>query len=208
MVFRNWFIRRQTGLTLIELLVSLVILGFVVTVMSGAFYQVAQVVRVAETVNGNFQDQWVRLRGISDLVGNLVMPEGLEQPFSGDTMGFEGFSVALPQSKWGVAQGFSVKLARAENGGSKLMLTPADGKEGLLTSWNTLVEFQYLRIDGSLESKWPPFGKNPDALPAGVLIRDTSGERLVQLIAPYTGSRQIVRDGKKDMAALLGLDIK
>jgi general secretion pathway protein J len=199
---------RQSGLTLIELLVSLVILGFVVTVMSGAFYQVAQVVRVAEGVNGQFQSQWLRLRALSDLVGNLVMMEGVERQFSGDAHGFEGFSLSLPQANWGVAQGFQVKLVGDDRGGMKLTLTPTDAKESTLVSWDRPMEFQYLAVDGSTELIWPPFGKNTDALPSAVVVRASSGERQVQLIARYAGVRIPERDGQKDLGKLFGLDAK
>ena len=90
---------RQTGLTLIELLISLVILGFVVTIMSGAFFQVGQVVRIAENVNGQFQPQWVRLNALKDIVANLVLPENIEHPFTGDSASFESYSLSLPQRR-------------------------------------------------------------------------------------------------------------
>ena len=200
--------RRQAGLTLIELLVSLVILGFVVTVMSGAFYQVAQVVRVAEEVNGRFQSQWVQQRVLSDLVGNLAMPEGVERQFSGDSKGFEGYSTALPQTGWGVAQQFHVRLESVEQDRTNLVLRSGDSKESVLTSWPQRVEFEYLAVDGSTQSIWPPFGKSKDALPSGVVVRATSGERLAQLVVPYFGSRVPERDTKADMLKLFGMDGK
>ena len=200
-------VRRQAGLTLIELLVSLVILGFVVTVMSGAFYQVGQVQRVSEEVNGRFQAQWLQLRALSDLVGNLVLPEeGVERQFTGDANGFNGYSTALPQAEWGIVQKFQIRLEDGERDQMNLVLRGDDGKDTVLTSWNERVQFEYLAVDGSAQSIWPPFGKNKDALPSGVMIRAVTGKRQVQLVAPYLGVRQPERDGKKDMMSLFGME--
>lgn len=180
----------QSGLTLIELLVSLVILGFVVTIMSSAFFQVAQIVRVAENANSEFQPQWVRLHALTELVANLALPPDNQRPFAGNSSSFEGFSLSLPQGDWGVIQPFVVKLVPAEQGnGSELEVTGGDGKRMVVAAWNAPMVLEYLAADGSVQSSWPPFGKTGDLMPSGVLVRAASGEHLVQLIAPYEGLR-------------------
>ncbi len=201
-------LRYQSGLTLIELLVSLVILGFVITIMSGAFFQVAQVVRIAENVNGQFQPQWVRLHALTDLVGNLVLPEDVEHPFQGDGKGFEGFSLSLPQSDWGNVQAFRAKLEEKQQGGVDLTITVAEEKPIVVASWDIPVELQYLAADGTTQSVWPPLGKVADTLPSGVVVRARAGEQLVQMIAPYTGARKAESSGKNEMGNLFGVDIK
>ncbi len=201
-------LRYQSGLTLIELLVSLVILGFVITIMSGAFFQVAQVVRIAENVNGQFQPQWVRLHALTDLVGNLVLPEDVERPFQGDGKGFEGFSLSLPQSDWGNVQAFRAKLEEKQQGGVDLTITVAEEKPIVVASWDIPVELEYLATDGTTQSVWPPLGKVTDALPSGVVVRARSGEQLAQMIATYNGARKAEPSGKNEMGNLFGVDIK
>ncbi|MCU6434931.1 prepilin-type N-terminal cleavage/methylation domain-containing protein [Undibacterium sp. Jales W-56] len=198
----------QTGLTLIELLVSLVILGFVVTIMSGAFFQVAQVVRIAENVNGQFQPQWIRLHSLKDLVGNLVVLENVEKPFQGDAMGFEAYSLSLPQSDWGTVQQFKVKLETKNQGKTELLVTAGDAKPFVAGSWDMPIQFEYLMVDGSTESIWPPMGTVVDVMPRGVVIRASSGERLVQMIAVYDGVRKVEPNTKSDMGKLFGVDVK
>lgn len=185
---RRTSVSLQTGLTLIELLVSLVILGFVVTIMSGAFFQIAQVVRVAENVNGEFQPQWVRLNALTDLVANLALPADNLQPFVGNSTGFEGHSLSLPQDDWGNAQAFTVKLVRTKQN-SELTVATSEGKTILIAAWSEPVELEYLSTDGSTHSIWPPFGRAVDLMPSGVVVRATSGGRLIQLVAPYAGLR-------------------
>lgn len=198
----------QSGLTLIELLVSLVILGFVVTIMSGAFYQVAQVVRVAEKVNGEFQPHWVRLHALTDLVANLALPKDDLQPFEGNSDGFRGFSLSLPQNDWGNVQPFTVKLMPAQQGrGSELTVTGSDEKPMVVAAWDVPMVLEYLAVDGSVQSNWPPFGKTTDLMPSGVQVRAAAGEQLVQLIAPYAGARTPEADGTKAAEDLFGVSL-
>lgn len=180
----------QSGMTLIELLVSLVILGFVVTIMSGAFFQVSQVVRIAETVNGQFQPKWVRMHALTDLVGNLVLPLNIERPFQGDALGFEGYSLSLPQSDWGNVQQFRTNLRNREHGGMELTVVVGDEKPVVIASWDISIKLEYLAVDGSSQSMWPPFGKANNEMPMGVVVRASSGEQLVQMVAPYFGMRK------------------
>jgi prepilin-type N-terminal cleavage/methylation domain-containing protein len=198
----------QSGLTLIELLVSLVILGFVVTIMSGAFYQVAQVVRVAEKVNGEFQPQWVRLNALTDLVANLAMPAENRQPFTGNSESFDGFSLSLPLDDWGNVQAFTVKITPTKQGeGSQLTVTGADQKPVVVAVWNTPMLLEYLAVDGSIQSNWPPFGKTVDLMPSGIVVREVAGEQSVQLVASYTGPRNLEADERATAEALFGVDL-
>lgn len=199
---------QQSGMTLIELLVSLVILGFVVTIMSGAFFQVSQVVRIAENVNGQFQSQWVRSHALTDLVGNLVLLPDTEIPFEGDASGFEGYSLSLPQSDWGSVQQFKAKLEKRPHGGADLTVVVGDQKPVLIASWDIPIKLEYLAVDGTSQAMWPPFGKVTKEMPAGVVVRADSGEQLVQMIAPYLGTRKPEPDNKSNMGKLLGVDVK
>lgn len=199
---------KQSGMTLIELLVSLVILGFVVTIMSGAFFQVSQVVRIAESVNGQFQPQWVRSHALTDLVGNLVLPPDTERPFSGDSTGFEAYSLSLPQSDWGNVQQFRTKLENKQQGGMDLTVIVGDEKPVIIASWDIPIKLEYLAVDGSSQAMWPPFGKVTNEMPMGVVVRSSSGEQLVQVIAPYFGMRKPEPNNKNDMGKLFGVDVK
>jgi hypothetical protein len=175
--------------------------------MSGAFFQVAQVVRIAENVNGQFQQQWVRLHALTDLVGNLVIQD-VEHPFEGDSAGFAGYSLSLPQADWGHVQQFQTKLENNSQGGTNLTVVSGNEKPLVIASWAVPVKLEYLAIDGSSHSMWPPFGKVINEMPTGVVVRASSGEQVVQMIAPYAGARKPEPDAKIDMGKLFGVDIK
>lgn len=195
-------------MTLIELLVSLVILGFVVTIMSGAFFQVSQVVRIAENVNGQFQSLWIRSHALTELVGNLVLLPGAENPFQGDSAGFEGASLSLPQSDWGYVRQFRAKLESRDKGGADLTVVVGDEKPVVIASWDIPVKLEYLALDGSSESMWPPFGKAANEMPVGVVIRASTGEQLVQIVAPYFGLHKPEPNSKNDMGKLFGVNVQ
>ena len=200
---------RQAGLTLIELLVSVVILGFVITIMSGAFFQVVKIVRLAENVNKGFQPQWLRSHALTDLVANLIMPENVDRPFKGDSGEFTGFSLLLPQGEWGLAREFTAKLVPSpQGGGVDLTVIPKEGKPMVLASWDRQVRFEYLDVEGASQSMWPPFSKTQDAIPSAIAIRARDGEQLLQLIAPYAGSRQPEPDMQGSLEKLLGVGAK
>lgn len=199
---------KQSGMTLIELLVSLVILGFVVTIMSGAFFQVSQVVRIAESVNGQFQPQWVRSHALTDLVGNLVLPPDIERPFKGDSVGFEGYSLSLPQSDWGNVQQFRTKLENRQQGGTNLVVVVGDETSVVIASWDIPITLEYLAMDGSSQSMWPPFGKDTNEMPVGVVVKASGGEQSVQMVAPYLGMRKPAPNMKDAMSKLFGVDLK
>lgn len=197
----------ESGLTLIELLVSLVILGFVVTVMSGAFFQVGQVVRIAEGVNGQFQPRWLHQNALNDLVGNLVIPDGDDRPFTGDADSFEGYSLSLPRADWGEMQKFRVALV-PRDGGRDLTVAAGDEKPIVIASWEVPVQFEYVAVNGAPQSMWPPFGKSQDRLPSGVVVRNVNGEQMVQLTAAFSGSREGRPDPAKSLEAVFGLNLK
>lgn len=202
-------LQKQAGLTLIELLVSLVILGFVVTIMSGAFYQVAQVVRIAENVNGNFQGQWVRLNALRDLVANLALPKNVEKPFTGNDTSFEAYTLAMPQGDWGQVTLATATLKPNADGGTDLSVSAENMPPLIVASWKMPVVLEYQTIQGTTESVWPPMsGKAEDGLPRAVVIRAKSGEQRVQMLAVYDGIRKPESDGTKDLARLLGIESK
>ena len=201
--------QKQAGLTLIELLVSLVILGFVVTIMSGAFSQMAQVVRIAENVNGNFQGQWVRLNALRDLVANLTLPKNIEKPFSGNDTGFEAYTLAMPQRDWGQVTLATATLKPNTDGGTDLFVSAENVPPLIVASWKMPVVMEYQTIQGATESVWPPMsGKAEDVLPRAVVIRAKSGEQRVQMLAVYDGNRKPETDGTKDLERLLGIGSK
>lgn len=101
---------RQRGFTLIELLTTIVILGFVIGVMSGAFSQVAQILRVAAESGSGFQERWLRTRALQELVSNLALSEQEDSRLIGGADHFEAETLASPLAEAGAPQRVRLRL--------------------------------------------------------------------------------------------------
>lgn len=86
---------RARGLTLIEMLVALVLLGLVMTLVSQAMFQAAQIARAADDSTRTLTQRWAGGWGLAPLVANLAAP--LDQPepwFEGSPQRIAGWSTA------------------------------------------------------------------------------------------------------------------
>lgn len=185
---------RQQGVTLIELLVTVVILGFVVGLMSGAFNQISQMLRVSSDHNNQFLGRWTQSRALYDLISNLVIDPALEKPFEGQPSKMQAVSLASPNKPWGLASILEVDIKRAKSdAGSEVWVQDkgADSEVAALkvASFAHSVEFVYLDHSGAEYSQWPPSGVSTfRALPSGVLLREVDGKKLVLKMASYEGN--------------------
>lgn len=101
---------REAGLTLIELLVTVVILSFTVALMSGAFTQISQILRISSDQSNGFPARWIQSRAIYEMVGNMVIDPTREKAFRGDYQSIEMVSLAVPEERQGVAHPVKLTL--------------------------------------------------------------------------------------------------
>ena len=168
----------QQGLTLLEVLVTLVIMGLVAGIVSQALFQVARIEqRLAGTqllaMNETLRLEWVR----SALEGLLPGDEGSADRLAGDDRGLQGLSAETP--------GFPVPgLARirlsleydAARQSTALWLRPlqteaAPAAQPLLRWPGRVGSLQYLDTQGAWHDQWPPGppAKQP-ALPRAIRL--------------------------------------
>jgi prepilin-type N-terminal cleavage/methylation domain-containing protein len=179
--------RRQRGLTLIELLVSLLILGFVLALVSQAIYQVAQVARAAQEVTASLATRWTGGTAAAPVIANLALP--LEAPegkaFEGNTTRLAGFSTQPPTPSDVGVRAFVLELRRPRDGsrGSELWAVEGDtltsaATETVLARFDARAEFVYADDAGELRPFWPfePLtpGRETRELPAAVVVRDSA----------------------------------
>ena len=96
--------KNQRGLTLIELLVTMVLLGFVVALMSGAFVQIAQMLRISSEHGNGFSGRWTQSRGLQDAVANMLPDPAYDIPLVGSSARMTFTTLALPPLADGVAR--------------------------------------------------------------------------------------------------------
>lgn len=189
MTTRPFHSRVKRGLTLVEMLVALVILGFVLTLVAQAVQQVSQLVRAAETttraITGGWSGAWV----LQPTLANLVLPvEKYESGFKGRSERIEAFSARpLDGSTTGV-KAFALELRRAAQnraeggleGGPKSGQTteiwathgtdqPVQASTQMVAQLDGLLEFVYVDEAGLLSPVWPPASGLPVVLPDLVL---------------------------------------
>jgi len=187
--------RYQHGMTLIELLVTVVILGFAVGIMSGAFTQIAQMLRVSTEHSNGFLGRWNQSRALYDMVSNMVIDPALEKPFAGQPMQLDMVTLALPDGPRGVARRARLRLKSADTDDDSTELwlenpAVADTPSSIgLARFPGRLEFRFVDHKAQEHTQWPPGGTTIyRALPSAILIRQVDGSRLVVRMAAYEGS--------------------
>jgi general secretion pathway protein J len=189
---------RQRGLTLIELLVTMVLLGFVVALMSGAFVQIAQMLRISSEHGNGFSGRWTQSRALQDVITNMVADPSLDAPVVGTASRLTLTSLAIPPVASGIAQRATLELRvnNATNGDSTTVLElPAGASPRTqdqpfeLARYNGRLRFVYLDSKGLEHRQWPALGTTqPDKMPVAIGLRDESEQNGLVQIAHYEGA--------------------
>lgn len=179
----------QRGMTLVELLVSMVILGFVMTLVSEAVFQVSQVARAANATTQSLGARWAEGWSVTDLLANLVAPElpSADPVMRGSPVRLSGYSTLPVQGAATGISGFELQLRTdpADPSRTDMLWAPAPSTVGAATP--TVVanlpgraELAYLKRNGDLVTDWPPMtrtDRNAEDLPRAILLRDASTGR-------------------------------
>lgn len=188
---------RQQGLTLVELLVSIVIMGFVMTLVSQAIFQVSQVTRAADATTRGLTARWGAGWTASAMFANMVAPEGSPKPvMRGAATRVEGFTTApLDGTQLGV-QPFVLELRPAADRPAHTELVSVQrGASAVLETASAIAafpgraEFAFIGRDGQTVSAWPALTRregDAEDLPKIVLVRD-AGSGAVLMMYGFQG---------------------
>ena len=192
--------QRQSGLTLIELLVTMVLLGFVIALMSGAFVQIAQMLRISSEHGNGFSGRWTQSRAMQDVVSNLVADPALDIPLQGKSADMTLTTMALPPAADGVARRAKLSLkasAFAADSETVTVLEAASADEASgfgapapfeLARYKGRLIFVYVDAKGAEFRQWPPSGSvQTDKLPSAIGLRDESQQNGLLQLARYEG---------------------
>ncbi len=191
---------KQQGLTLIELLVTMVLLGFVVALMSGAFVQIAQMLRVSSEHSNGFSERWTQSRAMQDIVANLVPDPAQEIPLEGKSSNLTLTTLALPPRSDGVAQRAKLELksglySAGEEAATILQVRAITDPPSFpekssfeIARYKGRLVFVYLDALDREYNQWPPLGATQvDRLPSAIGLRDESRQNSLVHIARYEG---------------------
>lgn len=179
----------QAGFTLVELLVSLVILGFVMSLVSEAVFQVAQIARAADANSRSLAARWGAGWSASSLFANLLAP-GLprqEPVLIGSPNRVSGYtSLPMDGGNTGITR-FELSLAPDPQNDAQTILSrvptttePGGARPTPVGSFPGRAVFAYVDRQGKLLSDWPPTtrtGVDPEDLPKAVVVKDAATER-------------------------------
>lgn len=179
--------RLQAGFTLVELLVALVILGFVMTLVSEAVFQVSQITRVADATTRGLTRRWGAGWTASSLFANLAIPEESKPPsLRGSPTTVDGFTtLPLDGGATGV-QPFQLELRPAadRSGATELVVrsrpaSAAVSSLSVIASFDERAEFAFVDRAGQTQATWPGVTRHEDIdaeeLPTAVVVRQPGG---------------------------------
>ncbi len=184
--------RRQRGLTLVELLVSMLIMGFVLTLVSQAIFQVAQVARSAQQVGAGLAARWAGGWALAPVIANLVAP--IESPvgeaFTGSPTRLVGYSTEPPFGSDSGVRRFAFELRVAADDATRSELFASEpgefGRrvdEAVIARFDARTEFGYRDAAGTVSPVWPANTVRGDAetpdLPSAVLVIERGTRRVV-----------------------------
>ncbi|MDR6212835.1 type II secretion system protein [Paracidovorax wautersii] len=201
--------QRQQGLTLIELLVTIVILGFTVALMSGAFHQISQILRISSEQSNGFLSRWNNNRALYDIVSNMVLDPSLEKPFVGSYQQVETTTTSPPDLLPGTPRGVRLRLKPSpdSNDVSELWLEPLQQNQNRppmkLATFAHRVEFRFADHRGLEHQQWPPNGvAEQRPMPNAVFLRDIDEQNLVFRAASYPGALVPKTNGAAQMLGI------
>ena len=185
----------QQGLALIELLVTMVILGFVIATMSGALTQISQMLRISAEQTNGFLGRWTQSRALYDIIANMTPDPTQDEPFTGTPNRIELVSLSAPNTPLGQPKQLRLVLDPVKGQANQTQLqvselganpTPAEPK--WLASFQGRIEFRYIDNQQQEHRQWPiNNGQQSQQMPSAIVLRDSDSRTLVVRMAGYMG---------------------
>jgi prepilin-type N-terminal cleavage/methylation domain-containing protein len=192
---------KQQGLTLIELLVTMVILGFVIATLSGALTQISQMLRISSEQTNGFLGRWTQSRALYDIVANMVIDPMQDQAFKGMATRIELVSLTAPDAPIGQPRRLRLSLGPVKDQPTQTQIhfseldenanSPSQNPVQWLATFEGRVEFRYVDKQQKEHGQWPiDNGQQTQQLPTAILLRDTDRPETVIRMAGYMGPTQ------------------
>jgi prepilin-type N-terminal cleavage/methylation domain-containing protein len=192
------------GVTLIEMLVSMLILGAVMSLVAQAVSQVERIVRAADETHRAMSERWGGGWAVQMLFANVVAPsEAGDRAFDGESTRVRAYSTLSPLDEEGGVRGFELTLrpSAQDARSTEVLYFEPDERGGRKTEPQPVARleaaavFRFASADGVLSEHWPgtvgPLGSKPPKLPAAIQIVSSDGARLLMSFpVPAHGAAQ------------------
>ena len=194
---------RQHGLTLLELLLTVVIFSLVISVFSQAVFQISLFERASARSMGGWQQQWGTGYGLDDYFrGMVIAPEGKDPLAKGDASQFSGWWVEQAGALAGrpVPVTLELRPLSVSTLQARVAAEPwglFELKEGaapvILARWDVAVQFEFANGVGGAQATWPVLNTGAatvadEALPA--VVRVVNAQRQIMHQWVYAGVTQ------------------
>lgn len=183
--------KTRRGFTLLEMLVTLVVVSLVAAILGQAMFQLSRVEQLLAGTQLNGLTQSVRMAWVRALIdGTLPGQPNTAERFKGTERRISGFSVEVPAFPENTAERYELSLQTAPDGSrTRLVLTrPLAGgaaTETTLLDWaGSMGRFGFLAADERWVSQWPPEQALPPGLPAAVSLETGLDSHRVLIAAP------------------------
>jgi prepilin-type N-terminal cleavage/methylation domain-containing protein len=194
---------RPYGVTLLEMLVTLVVISLVTVLLSQALAQSARVERMLVGKSLAAQSEALRLDWLRQTIESVVpLDSSQADSMRGDAQLLEGRSTQLPGWPLSTAGPFAVELRYDDAAFSGALvlwlesraLASAHHRVVLLEWQGPPGRIQYLNPEGAWVDTWPPISLPADAprLPQVVAVQTGSKEQPLIVAAPFAGGQALV----------------
>lgn len=194
---------KQHGLTLLELLLTVVIFSLVISVFSQAVFQISLFERASARSMGGWQQQWGTGYGLDDYFrGMVIAPEGKDPLVQGNASQFSGWWIEQAGAMAGrpVPVTLELRPLSASTLQARVAAEPwglFELKEGaapaMLARWDAAVQFEFANGAGEVQATWPILNTGAatvadEALPA--VVRVVNSQRQIMHQWVYAGTTQ------------------
>ena len=194
---------KQHGLTLLELLLTVVIFSLVISVFSQAVFQISLFERASARSMSGWQQQWGTGYGLDDYFrGMVIAPEGKDPLVQGNASQFSGWWVEQAGANAGRPVQVSLELrpmststlqARVAAEPWGLFELKEGAEPAMLARWDAAVQFEFANAVGEPQATWPVLNTGvanvtDEALPA--VVRVVNAQRQIMHQWVYAGNTQ------------------
>lgn len=180
--------KNEAGLTLIELLVTIVILSFVIVLISGSLTQISRIIETASTQNNGFLDRWNQVRAMHDIIANMVIDPQQEIPFSASEKSITLSTTAPPDAPRGIPKVIHINLKQDQKSTALSFQNQSKKEEKLITVFPGQIQFKFIDHQGKEYSNWPPKGTAQyREIPSSIILIDTRGSAEILKFIAYEG---------------------
>ena len=202
---RSTSCRAEAGFTLLELLVTLALVGLVSTLLAQTLWMSFDLLQrareqTADIGRRQMQTEWFR----AAVQGLQPDSEGGRSKFQGSARRFTGLTIAAPADVEGAVRAVRWEIVfdrQANRSTLQATVAPAEKPVPVLAWDGDAGAFEYLDDGGRRHDAWPPpFGARLPQLPRGVALKMGTKPDETVLYAVAQGSR----DAPVDLVRMLG----